>query len=149
MKISFVVHEIWFFEIFNSIFELRLYSTCVRVHMAHITSVQWGIHMSQWSIEFFALTLDFVIKTHFASTWHDWIFSRIWAILVARISLVINRFSRENDYPLLSIDKVLSMSSCHRNSICHNNRVVLSPMDHVHYVWTTCLWLIFNIYMYM
>ena len=31
-------------------------------------------------------------------------------------------FSRENDYPLLSIDKVLS--SCHRNSICHKGRIV-------------------------
>ena len=33
------------------------------------------------------------------------------------IRLVINRFSRENDNPLLSIDKVLSMSSCHMNYI--------------------------------
>ena len=48
----------------------------------------------------------------------------LFLLLVARISLVNNLFSRENDDPLQSIDKVLSMSSCHRNSICHKGRIV-------------------------
>ena len=39
-------------------------------------------------------------------------------------SLVINRFSRENDDPLISIDKVLFTLSCHRKSISHKGQII-------------------------
>ena len=61
---------------------------------------KYNIHDVNW--------LNFIIKTNFASM----------------CVTVINRVSRENDDPLLSTDKVLSMSSCHRNSICHKGRIV-------------------------
>ena len=47
-----------------------------------------------------------------------------FAILAATISPVINLYSKKNDDPLLSIDKVLSMSSCYRNSICRKGRII-------------------------
>ena len=59
----------FFFEILNSIFELRLYSTCTHGTRRLFSegSICHKGRVVSW-IEFFALTLNFVISTNFAST---------------------------------------------------------------------------------
>ena len=97
------------FNMLNSIFELHC---TVRVHMAHITSVQWAIHyVTRPTRCTTGDMIEFLLE-----------FEPYW--LLSRICLVNNRFSKENDDPFLSIDKVLYMSSCHMNSICHKGRIV-------------------------